>query len=89
MQMQVSRTDIKVNGRRCVMKTTPAIKVTFKETGHTDYFGSVAAIYECYTRDDLGITLRSLWQRPLPYQNKRVWIQRIEIKHKPQQNKQQ
>jgi hypothetical protein len=68
------------------MKTTPAIKVTFKETGHTDYFGSLAAIYECYARDDLGITLRSLWQRPLPYQNKRVWIQRIEIKHKPQQN---
>lgn len=69
------------------MKTTPAIKLTFKETGHTDYFGSLAAIYEVYGREQLGISLQSLWQRTLPYQNKRVWIQRIEIKHKPQQNK--
>jgi len=69
------------------MKTTPAIKVTFKETGHTDYFGSLAAIYECYTRDDLGITLASLWSRTLPYENKLARIERIEIKHKPQQNK--
>lgn len=69
------------------MKTTPAIKVTFKETGHTDYFGSVAAIYECYTRDDLGITLRSLWQHKLPYENRLVTIERIEIRRKPQQNK--
>ena len=66
------------------MKTTPAIKVTFKETGHTDYFGSVAAIYECYTRDDLGITLASLWQHKLPYENKIVIIERIGIRRKPQ-----
>lgn len=66
------------------MKVTPAIKVTFKETGHTDYFGSIAAIYDVYGREQLGISLQSLWQRTLPYQNKRVWIQRIEIKHKPQ-----
>jgi hypothetical protein len=68
------------------MKTTKAIKLTFKETGHTEYFGSIAAIYEAYNREDIGITLGSLWQRELPYQNKRVWIQRIEIKHKPQRN---
>ena len=66
------------------MKTTPAIKVTFKETGHTDYFGSLAAIYEAYNRDDLGITLQSLWQRKLPYENKLVRVERIEIKRKPQ-----
>lgn len=69
------------------MKTTPAIKVTFKETGHTDYFGSVAAIYECYTRDDLGITLQSLWQHKLPYENRLVSIERIEIRRKPQRRK--
>lgn len=69
------------------MKVTPAIMVTFKETGGRAYFGSVAAIYEAYNRDDIGIGLPSLWQRPLPYENKRVRIERIEIKHKPQQNK--
>jgi len=71
------------------MKTTKAIKVTFKETGHTEYFGCLAAIYELYDREQLGIALPSLWQKELPYQNKRVWIQRIEIKHKPQQNPKQ
>ena len=65
------------------MTTLSAIKVTFKETGHTDYFGSVAAIYECYTRDDLGITLQSLWQHKLPYENRLVSIERIEIRRKP------
>ena len=69
------------------MKATPAICVTFKETGHTDYFGSVAAIYECYTRDDLGITLKSLWQHKLPYENRMVSIERIEIRRKPQRRK--
>jgi hypothetical protein len=68
------------------MKTTPAICVTFKETGGRAYFGSVAAIYEAYNRDDLGITLKSLWQYKLPYENKLVRIERIEIKHKPQRN---
>lgn len=71
------------------MKTTPAIVVTFKETGHTDYFGSLAAIYECYSREQLGITLKSLWQYKLPYENKRVRIDRIEIRHKPQRNPRQ
>lgn len=66
------------------MKTTPAIKVTFKETGHTDYFGSVAAIYEVYDREQLGISLQSLWQHKLPYENKLVTIERIEIRRKPQ-----
>ena len=66
------------------MNTTPAIMVTFKETGGRAYFGSVAAIYECYNRDDLGVTLSYLWQKRLPYENKRVRIERIEIKHKPQ-----
>lgn len=69
------------------MKTTPAICVTFKETGGRAYFGSVAAIYEAYNRDDLGITLKSLWQHKLPYENKIVIIERIEIRRKPQQNK--
>lgn len=69
------------------MNTTPAICVTFKETGGMAYFGSVAAIYEAYNRDDLGISLKSLWQYKLPYENKRVRIERIEIMHKSQQNK--
>ena len=69
------------------MNTTPAICVTFKETGGMAYFGSIAAIYEAYNREDLGITLQSLWQHKLPYENKRVRIERIEIMHKPQQNK--
>lgn len=66
------------------MKTTRAIKVTFKKTGNTAYFGSVAAIYEAYNREDIGITLQSLWQHKLPYENKRVSIERIEIRRKPQ-----
>lgn len=66
------------------MTTIHAICVTFKETGGRAYFGSLAAIYECYTRADLGITLQSLWQHKLPYENKLVRIERIEIKRKPQ-----
>jgi len=69
------------------MTTLSAVKVTFKETGGSVYFGSVAAIYECYTRDDLGITLQSLWQHKLPYENRLVSIERIEIRRKPQQNR--
>lgn len=67
-----------------IMKTTPAICVTFKDTGGSAYFGSVAAIYEAYNREDLGITLQSLWQHKLPYENKLVSIERIEIRRKPQ-----
>jgi len=66
------------------MTTIHAICVTFKETGGRAYFGSLAAIYECYARDDLGITLASLWSRKLPYENKLVRVERIEIKRKPQ-----
>ena len=66
------------------MTTLSAVKVTFKETGGSAYFGSVAAIYEAYNRDDLGITLASLWQHKLPYENRLVRIERIEIKRKPQ-----
>jgi hypothetical protein len=68
------------------MNTTPAIIVTFKETGGRAYFGSVAAIYEAYNRKDLGVSLAYLWQHKLPYENKRVRIERIEIKHKPHSN---
>jgi hypothetical protein len=66
------------------MTTIHAICVTFKETGSRAYFGSVAAIYEAYNREDLGITLASLWQHKLPYENKLVRVERIEIKRKPQ-----
>ena len=66
------------------MTTVHAICVTFKDTGGRAYFGSVAAIYEAYNRDDLGITLASLWQHKLPYENRLVRIERIEIKRKPQ-----
>lgn len=69
------------------MTTLSAVKVTFKETGGSAYFGSVAAIYEAYNRDDLGITLQSLWQHKLPYENKLVSIERIEIRRKPQRRK--
>jgi hypothetical protein len=65
------------------MKTTPAICVTFKDTGGRAYFGSIAAIYEAYNREDLGITLQSLWQHKLPYENRLVSIERIEIRRKP------
>ena len=66
------------------MTTVHAICVTFKETGGRAYFGSLAAIYEAYNREDLGITLASLWSRKLPYENKLVRVERIEIKRKPQ-----
>ena len=69
------------------MTTLSAVKVTFKETGGSAYFGSVAAIYEAYDREDLGITLQSLWQHKLPYENKLVSIERIEIRRKPQRRK--
>ena len=65
------------------MTTLSAVKVTFKETGGSAYFSSIAAIYEAYNREDLGITLQSLWQHKLPYENKLVSIERIEIRRKP------
>lgn len=46
-------------------------------TGH-HYFGSQAAIYERFTKDDIGIALKSLRNRynlaERPYQNGRVTI---------------
>lgn len=71
------------------MTTLSAVKVTFKETGGSAYFGSVAAIYEAYNREDLGITLQSLWQHKLPYENRLVSIERIEIRRKPQSKQRQ
>ena len=71
------------------MTTLSAVKVTFKETGGSAYFGSVAAIYEAYNREDLGITLQSLWQHKLPYEHRLVSIERIEIRRKPQSKQRQ
>ena len=71
------------------MTTLSAVKVTFKETGGSAYFGSVAAIYEAYNREDLGITLQSMWQHKLPYENRLVSIERIEIRRKPQSKQRQ
>lgn len=48
--------------------------------GRHEYFGSVAAIYDKFTRDDIGIALASLWSYGLsedhPYQNKLVTIRK-------------
>ena len=51
--------------------------------GRDEFFGSIAAIYEVLSREDVGITKASLWAAGLPYSNKRCEIKRVELHRKP------
>lgn len=51
--------------------------------GRDAFFGSIAAIYEVFTRDEVGITKESLWQACLPYSNKRCTVKRMVLHRKP------
>lgn len=60
--------------------------VEFKRDGTHHYFGSQAAIFEWFTRLDIGISLKSLRNTydlsKAPYENKRVIIRLGELHRK-------
>jgi len=62
------------------------IHVEFNETGVKHYFGSIAAIYDTFDADTLGIAQQSLYDYGItpnrPYQNKVVTIYEGSIKRK-------
>lgn len=45
------------------LSSEPIVMVRFLQDGATYFFGSLAAIYEMFTADEIGCPLTSLWQR--------------------------
>ena len=68
------------------MRQETIIHVEFKNGTHL-YFGSIAAIFETFTSDAVGITQASLYcfniEPDKPYSNKICTIRKGSIKHKP------
>lgn len=60
--------------------------VHFKDSGEDHYFGSISAIYQDFSEDQIGITPESLYNYGItlkhPYNNKKVIIKRGEHKRK-------
>ncbi len=58
----------------------------FKSSGEDHYFGSIAAIYDDFTRIDIGSTANNLYRFGItsdnPYENKKVIIKKGENKRK-------
>lgn len=69
------------------------IKVQFLKPvdGQTEYFfGSIAAIYEQFTTEQIGCTMQTLWGRvsaEMPYITKKCIISKHSVVRKPQINK--
>lgn len=59
--------------------------------GQHRYFGSIIAIYDQFTREEIGIAYQRLIRKKLssfnPYQNKKCIIRRGEIHRKPANRK--
>lgn len=59
--------------------------------GHHHYFGSVAAIFDYFTPDQLGVSKQYVWQLNItpekPYRNKHCIIRRGILHRKEQTNK--
>lgn len=59
-------------------------------TGSHHYFGSISAIFETFSTDTIGITMKSLYnynfEKRGPYVNKKCIIRIGLINRKPQQN---
>ena len=58
----------------------------FKESGESHYFGSLSAIYEIFTQEQLGVALTTLWGHGLtrvhPYENRKCIIRKGELHRK-------
>ena len=58
----------------------------FKESGESHYFGSLAAIYETFKPDEIGVALTTLWgygiTRVHPYENRKCIIHKGELHRK-------
>lgn len=69
-----------------VEKLIKVILVRFKATGHEDVFGSFTAIYDEYSSDDIGYTLRSLQgfriDEDKPFENDKVVIKIFRLKQR-------
>lgn len=65
------------------MARTETIIWVHLHSGRDEFFGSIAAIYDVLTRDEVGITKESLWAAGLPYTNKRGIIKRVPLYRKP------
>ncbi len=58
--------------------------------GTEHYFTSIAAIYEVFTENELGVKLQSLWAAKaskVTYSNKLVMISRVLLHSKQQKNR--
>jgi hypothetical protein len=70
-------------------KTTgrTVIHVQFRATGKNHYFGSIAAVYDIFDHEQLGIKQNSLYDYNIepdkPYSNKLVLIRKSEMHRKP------
>jgi hypothetical protein len=60
--------------------------VHFKDSGEDHYFGSISAIYQDFSEDQIGISPESLYNFGItlkhPYSNRKVVIKRGEHKRK-------
>lgn len=71
--------------------TEKIIKVEFTEPidGKSEYyFGSLSAIYDVFTREQMGCVLYTLWNASIkegkPYKNKRCTVSKFPIRRKCQ-----
>lgn len=68
------------------MKQEPVVHVVIGEENY--YFGSISAIFDTLTPDELGVSLTTLWNYGLapdkPYKNKHCTIRRCNIIRKKQ-----
>ena len=61
------------------------VKVKFKKTNEEYFFTSYTAIYESFTKDDIGAVIGSIWNRIKKdgkYENSKVEIKSFPIKSK-------
>jgi len=67
-------------------KQIKVVHLHFKETNKDDYLGSLSVIYDYYTKEDIGYTLRSLQglkiEEGLPFENEKVKINIARLKRK-------
>lgn len=66
------------------------VKVKFKETGEEYYFTSYSAIYDKFTRDEIGVVVGSIWNRIKKegkYENPKVVINSYPLRTKPRKIK--
>ena len=84
-QMAVHRTIINANSRKKVMNGNTIYHVKFGDDTHA-YLGSIAAIFDTFTPERLGVSKSRLWSFGItperPYRNKICTIYRGEIQRK-------